>query len=1010
MTGPRRLDDDSVPADVADPMRDIWRAELAEVGGESPLLHFVDSPTTRIELSTTHPGGLALFITGKTTLLSQLIRDDLALRTARIAADRIAEKGLDLVTTRGIEAVNLGIGIVRWRYDGHNYCAPLLLRPLAIRRHGRDFELRLRGAASLNPALAAALERQFGISLDARAFVALSDDDGTFKPNAVIDQLRALTGHLLDFSVQPRLVVSSFAEVAPALLADARQLAHPVLDALAGNATAKWALEEGFAPVEPVESDRRDPSTDVLLLDADAEQEHIVAQIAAGNSLVVRTMPGTGGTQTIVNAIGALVSQNKRVLVVGPRRASLRAISQRLADVGLAGLAVAPRTLRRDIVRSIGRNERATQPLLSEVDEALVRLRSVLLDYREALTRADDVLWVSVFDCVTELSRLALLPNPPRTTARLSRQSIERLAGDRAKVAQTMVEAARLGQFRYGPGDSPWYGANFSNGDDAIAAHRLAQRLHGDELPRLLIRAQELVGSTRMRPFTTIAELGIYLRLLTDIRDTLDKFQPSVFDRSLSELIAATAPRRESREMSGANRRRLKKLAREYVRPGMHVGDLHEALTRIQQQRILWQRYVAAGVSPEVPVGISDVQVAWQQVSHDLAQLDGPLGRTTRETQLSHQPIHALGQLLGGLAADSDVLHNLQERSELVASLRDLDLDPLIVDLAQRHVPETAVAAELELAWWRSALENLLENERALLGANTSVLERLEADFRLVDEAHASGSAQLLAWQVAENWKIGLVDWPDEAASLKRLLMSEGIGSRALQHAAPHLSRTIAPVWLATPYEVPTIDEALAFDTVILVDAGATTIAENLGAIRRARQVVAVGDPVTQTPAPFEIGMHEGEPPLSSRTGPVALVAVPPVRDEDAIDLEDLVESTGDDGSVEDADVETSREEAPADAGTAVMVFRADPVRSRPRPPPGSVPTTGIRWPASRFSRPPRANRSTRSPRRSARCSMSRRPPRRPRMPAPRPPSCPRNSATCTGAPHWRSWPASFPR
>src|SRR5690606_22881956 len=122
---------------------------------------------------------------------------------------------------------------------------------------------------------------------------------------------------------------------------------------------------------------------------------------------------------------------------------------------------------------------------------------------------------------------------------------------------------------------------------------------------------------------------------LSELRDTLDKFDASVFDRSLSELIVATAPRRDAPEMSGANRRRLKKLAREYVRPGMHVGDLHEALTAIQQQRILWQRYVAAGVTPEVPTGISDVQVAWQQVSADLAELDAPLGRTTPETRLA---------------------------------------------------------------------------------------------------------------------------------------------------------------------------------------------------------------------------------------------------------------------------------------------------------------------------------------------------------------------------------------
>src|SRR5690606_34132451 len=382
--------------------------------------------------------------------------------------------------------------------------------------------------------------------------------------------------------------------------------------------------------------------------------------------LVVRTLPGTGATQTIVNALGMLVGQNKRVLVVSPRRASLRGIAQRLGDVGLAGMAVSPSSLRRDVVRGIARNEKAIQPQLAEVDEALVRLRSVLIDYREALSRTDETLWVSVFDCVAELSRLALLPHPPTTTARLTPQAVRALAGDRASVAATMVEAARLGEFRYGPGDSPWYGAQFANGDEAARAHNSAQKLHADGLPRLLIKANALIGSTRMRPFTTIAELGIYLRLLSELRDTLDKFDASVFDRSLSELIVATAPRRDAPEMSGANRRRLKKLAREYVRPGMHVGDLHEALTAIQQQRILWQRYVAAGVTPEVPTGISDVQVAWQQVSADLAELDAPLGRTTPETRLASQPLHQLADLLEELAAESDVLNNLQERSALM--------------------------------------------------------------------------------------------------------------------------------------------------------------------------------------------------------------------------------------------------------------------------------------------------------------------------------------------------------
>ncbi|HQE47014.1 MAG TPA: AAA family ATPase, partial [Rhodoglobus sp.] len=412
--------------------------------------------------------------------------------------------------------------------------------------------------------------------------------------------------------------------------------------------------------------------------------------------------------------------------------------------------------------------------------------------------------------------------------------------------------------FKYGPGDSPWYGAQFANGDAALRAHEIAKRLASDELPRLLPMAQQLVAGTHMRPFTTIAELGIYLRLLVDLRDTLDKFLPMVFDRSISELIAATAPRKDFPDMSNGNRRRLKKLALEYVRPGVRVGDLNAALIRIQHQRVLWHRFVAEGAIPEVPVGIGDVQVAFQQVSQDLAALDEPLGLTGRDSQLDSVPIESLVAKIEALAAESDVLHNLQDRTALMTALRDLDLDPLIDDLARRHVPEEQVAAELELSWWKSALESLLEADRALLNANTSVLDRLEADFRLVDEAHAAGSAQLLAWQLAENWKIGLVDWPDEANLLKRLLSRDSVTAFDLQTTAPHLSRTVAPVWLASPYEIDRIIDTMPFDTVILVDAGATTVAESAGAIRRAKQVVAFGDPVTQTPAAFAIAVSTG--------------------------------------------------------------------------------------------------------------------------------------------------------
>jgi hypothetical protein len=113
----------------------------------------------------------------------------------------------------------------------------------------------------------------------------------------------------------------------------------------------------------------------------------------------------------------------------------------------------------------------------------------------------------------------------------------------------------------------------------------------------------------------------------------------------------------------------------------------------------------------------------------------------------------------------------------------------------------------------------------------------------------------LLGWLLAETWKIGIVDYPEEADQLRRLLRADRATPARLHERAPHLGRVLAPVWLASPYEVANLTDRMTFDTVLLVDAGATTFAENVGAIRRAKQVVAFGDPVTQTPSSFETGI-----------------------------------------------------------------------------------------------------------------------------------------------------------
>jgi hypothetical protein len=322
-------------------------------------------------------------------------------------------------------------------------------------------------------------------------------------------------------------------------------------------------------------------------------------------------------------------------------------------------------------------------------------------------------------------------------------------------------------------------------------------------------------------------------------------------------VIAAHAPRGND-YMSAPNKRRLRKLAREYVRPGGNVTDMYDRLQQVQQQRVLWQRYTSVvGARPEVPIGTKDVITAFQAAYQDLAQLDRVLGTAAEPDMLKNLPLTELARRVTELARPSEVLHNIQERTALVERLRVAHLEPLLDDLSARHVPADHVAGELDQAWWQSALERMLQTNKALLSANTGVIERLEADFRLVDDAHAGANGQALASRLADQWRVAVLDHRDEAAALRDTLRSGSSSIELLVTKAPTLMRVLAPVWSVSPYEVALLPDELRFDAVLLVDAGATSLAENLGAIRRAQQVVAFGDTITQTPASFEIAVRK---------------------------------------------------------------------------------------------------------------------------------------------------------
>mgnify|MGYP000113663080 CR=1 FL=1 len=830
---------------VAQSMWDLWRDELARLGGANPLLHFPRD--IAIELSTGHPGGLARFFAGTPTLLRNLVRDDVALHRARQRASRINDKAVELSAARGIDSVYLAVGLVSWTNGDEHFTAPMLLRPVSMHRKGDDVEVQLTGSLHLNPALARELAYQFGIALDERAFVALTNDNGSFRPNGALDRLHGLIAHIDGAMVVPTLAIANLSDVASDMVSAARIIDHPLLDTIGGNPNASRLVAESHAAVDPGNSDTRSLDTDSLLLDADSEQERIVAHIVAGNSIVVGTPSGSGATQTIVNAVGELIRAGKRVLVVGPRRARLDDIRRTLRGLGLDGLGASPSTVKADLIRSISRIEKTTVPNTLEVDSALLKMRTVIADYRTALDQPDPRFRVSVLDAIRELARLANTTDATNEVS-LDVDAISALTTTMDEVVTTILAAADLGQFQAANAASPWATAHFASSDQAAAAFAAAKRLDAVSLATLDSLATEILEPTPVGVGVTLADLGLRLDALRGIGATLDKFTPELFDRNIDDFVAAYAPKSRDNAMPGAQRRRLKKLAKEFVRPGAHVPEMYEALTAASVARTQWNSLVNAAYRPSVPAGFLGLGQQLDQVLADIALLNEPLGR-----RLETEPRGVVTALVAALAGDSMSIDTVHERSAIVDSMRARGLESLLHVFAGRIVTRDIITAELQLAWWRGVLEAIITDRRQLLGADTTILDRLENDFRLVDQAHITGNAQKLAHSLAEAWRIAITDLPAETAAIKTALTVGPTTVANVMSVAPTLTDILAPVWCVSPYAVGTLAPNQRFDVVILVDAGAISVAEAAPAISRGEQIVAFGDPVTDHPTPFTV-------------------------------------------------------------------------------------------------------------------------------------------------------------
>ncbi len=798
-----------------------WRDELQGIGGTNPLVSFELSSFGQVDLLRAHPGGLAQLVSSRSTTLSNLVRDGVAQARAHGTVRRIKLKAERIEDNFGISSLFIAGGLVEDRSSGKRI--PILLWPTSLISKGEDYEIRIDQRPLLNPALTQ-LITSVRPSFSPNDLLAVSVGQGDLIPLSVL-------------SLVSEILQGANAEVEKLLV-----LGNFVPDLLTTQLQSVAADESFLLQIAGTDQipQRESAKQIVLVANADDSQRQVLEKALGGNSFAVETLPGCGYLQTAVNLLANFAYAGKRALVIGPRQQTLDEMAERLGAVGLSGLAIREAQTWGDAVSAISRNEKAQPVALEDAIASKQQAESKIAKYFEMVGHPDSELNVSLIDAMRELAALAGKPTPPTNNSRIRTDLLQGLSERALPALQAAHDA---GVFSFGPQDSPWFAARFESKEELDAALGAVKSISGEEFRTLRYQINRYLADQKLVQCESVEQWARQLRLLLGIRETLDKFLPSIYDRSLAQMIEALAPRTERGQLSGAQRRRFKKLAKEFIRPGALISNLYISLQQAEQQRIGWLEMNQTQAPPTVPLGLNDVQEKYERITSVLDLLQRHLNPNPDIELLTRLSLDDLEAKVNDLATKTEILDQMLERASLVAELEQLGLASLTVELCKLHPTFEQVQNEFDLAWWQSALEAIVNRNPAILQYSAVEIAKLETEFeRCSSQLIEHGNSEVKD-RLGNRWKSAIAKNPAQADKLRNLLRARELTLKSGYLESGPLWNALASAVLISPYRLHELAKDEKFDLVVILDAASTAMAEALPALARAGQVIAFGDP-----------------------------------------------------------------------------------------------------------------------------------------------------------------------
>lgn len=342
-------------------------------------------------------------------------------------------------------------GFLEWKapHERDTSFAPLVLLPVDIEkkrtREGLEFWVNGRGEeAETNLVFAEKLKLDFGIDLP-------RFEGGSIEE--YLAQVKEASPPALDFKVRRQVVFGVFPSARMAMYYDLDPNKNSfeendvLKNLMVGSASE---VSSPFADEYEIDAPEIEKKVPNIVMDADSSQHSTLVDIADGSNVAVEGPPGTGKSQTIVNAIATALASGKKVLFVAEKMAALDVVRARLESVGLGEFILplqAERATREKVIQSVrervGLAPRNNEQELERKTAQFKAARSEIADYIAVITSEFGNAGLTVHDILgRSIATASVLLDKPKKIRSLDIQGVENFS--RPQIDQIFEVAKRV--------------------------------------------------------------------------------------------------------------------------------------------------------------------------------------------------------------------------------------------------------------------------------------------------------------------------------------------------------------------------------------------------------------------------------------------------------------------------------------------------------------------------------------------------------------------------------------